>query len=97
MISRIRFTRDAEDDIFNIYAYTAKTHGKRQLEKYETALKAAVEVLAANPEIGVDRSALRPDTRRYIVESHAIYYEIDGSDILVLRILNVKQDPGRHL
>ncbi|TCM58965.1 toxin ParE1/3/4 [Rhizobium sp. PP-F2F-G48] len=97
MTGRIRFTRNAEDDIFNIYEYTAKTHGARQLEKYEMALKAAFEVLEANPEIGVDRSALRPGTRRYLFESHAIYYEVDRSDILVLRILNVKQDPGRHL
>ncbi|PYE37050.1 toxin ParE1/3/4 [Rhizobium sp. PP-F2F-G38] len=96
-MSRIRFTRDAEDDILNICAYTAETHGPRQLEKYETALKAAFAVLEANTEIGVDRSALRPATRRYLFESHAIYYEIDSSDILVLRILNVKQDPGRHL
>ena len=96
-MSRIRFTRDAEDDIFNIYAYTAEMHGARQLENYERALKAAFAALEANPEIGVDRSGLRPGTRRYLFESHAIYYEIESRDILVLRILNVKQDPGRHL
>lgn len=48
-------------------------------------------------KIGSDRASVKPDTRRLLFQSHAIYYRTTPDFILVLRILGIRQDPGRHL
>lgn len=93
----LRFTVLAEADILDLCAYTFKTFGERQTDLYEASLRDALSSILANPQIGVDRSAIRLSTRRYLFEKHAIYYEVGEKNVLVLRILNVRQDPGRHL
>jgi toxin ParE1/3/4 len=94
---RLRFTRQAEADIFSIQAYTVKTFGTHQWPIYENGLRTVFLNLKTNPLLGVDRSAVKANVRRLLFHSHAIYYRLDPGEIVVLRILGVKQDPGRHL
>lgn len=93
----VRFTHRAEADILSIHDYTVSFYGTAQWAKYETVLKQAFEDISCNPQIGSDFSAVRPGVRRMVLRNHVNYYRIAEEFILVLRVLGVRQDPGRHL
>ncbi|NKN36496.1 type II toxin-antitoxin system RelE/ParE family toxin [Agrobacterium sp. a22-2] len=93
----LRFTRQAEADILSIHDYTIETFGIAQWSVYESGLRSAFERISQNPQSGTDLSSIKPDTRRLMFKSHAIYYRTRADDVLVLRVLGLRQDPGRHL
>ncbi|WP_269064750.1 type II toxin-antitoxin system RelE/ParE family toxin [Rhizobium sp. GN54] len=93
----LRFTRMAEDDLASAYDYTVANFGTAQWDSYERSLKTALADLPNHPALGIDFSAVRPNVRRLIHRGHAIYYRIEIDHILVLRILGIRQDSGRHL
>jgi toxin ParE1/3/4 len=96
-LKALRFTRKAENDLVSAHDYTVAHFGIAQWNFYERSLKTALADLPHHPALGIDFTAVRPNIRRLIHRSHAIYYRIEPDHILVLRILGVRQDPGRHL
>ena len=96
-MTTVRFTLRAEADILSIHDYTVASFGVVQWVKYESVLKQAFENIRSNPQIGSDFSAVKPGVRRMISRNHVIYYRVAEEFILVLRILSLQQDPGRHL
>jgi len=91
-----RLTADAEADFAAIYEYSVETFGQLRADKYALSLIDAFEFLATTPKAGREFQP-RPGTRRLVEESHIIYYRVDGSRILILRVLSQHQDPLRHL
>ncbi|MGI9305106.1 MAG: type II toxin-antitoxin system RelE/ParE family toxin [Gammaproteobacteria bacterium] len=88
---------DAEADLDEIADYTIEKFGLEQARVYKDGLKRAFQLLAENPLIGSDQGHIRPNVRRFVHKSHAIYYRLDGDDVLILRILGPGQDPLRQL
>jgi len=60
-------------------------------------LVSALDTLSRQPLIGSDQGHVRPEVRRYIYGSHAVYYRVIDDGIVILRILGAGQDPLRHL
>ena len=92
-----RLTSDAENDLIDIYLYTVETFWIAQADAYEEAFTNTFELIAGNPYIGRNISDIRPGLRRFVRQSHILYYRTDGVDVTILRILGAAQDPLRHL
>ena len=52
------FTDKAEQDLEKIVNYTLKHWGKKQVKDYIDALEEAAQMLADNPDIGLNRDTL---------------------------------------
>lgn len=96
---RVRFTEQADSDLFNIYLYTYKTWGVTQADKYTDGLREAIAFLAQEPGRPgtVDCSALRPGYRSYHHQRHLIFYRVVKDALEIIRILHDSMDVPRHL
>ena len=96
-MTRIEFTRDAEQDLIDIYLYGIEHFGLIQAERYNELLHARIDTIAENPGFGSDYGFVRGGLRRYESVSHAVYFQRIAEGIRILRILHGRMDPGRHL
>lgn len=94
---RIHKTAQAEQDLYDIWLYSAQTWGVHQADTYLDALEVALIGLQANPQLGRSREALRPGYRSLAAERHTIFYRVAGQVVQVVRILHSGMDPDRHL
>ena len=92
-----RLSNQAASDLSAIADYTLDHFGVEQTQTYRRHLFETFEILAAYPGIGTNWSRFRRGARRFVHESHVIYYRATDSGILILRILGTAQDPARHL
>jgi plasmid stabilization system protein ParE len=51
-VAKFRFSRRAEDDLFNIGVYTLRTWGEAQVVRYIDNLEICCQMLADNPGLG---------------------------------------------
>ena len=91
-----RLADDADEDLKGIYIYSLENFGLKQAIIYKTDLGKQFIALCDNPEIGASYNHIKAGLRRYVYRSHSIYYRIENSYILILRILGNRQDPARH-
>lgn len=109
----IRLSRQAQNDIDEIWDYTAQTYNVGQAIKYIGLVDRALDDIEDDPERPTSRS--HPEfgscVRSYHISSskkrsgarirtprHVIYYTLKYDDvILVLRILKDDMDAPRHL
>jgi toxin ParE1/3/4 len=87
----------ARADIDSIWDYTVERWGERQAEIYLRLLKAAVDAVATDPKVGQACDDVRPGYRRYSVGSHVLFYRVDATAVVVVRILHQRMDIERHL
>ncbi len=87
----------ADKDIGNIASYTIQRFGIKQARLYSDGLFKAFEMIANYPFMGSDQSQIKKNIRRYVYESHSIYYRVDVNEILILRIVGPGEDPLRHV
>ncbi|HEX9625872.1 MAG TPA: type II toxin-antitoxin system RelE/ParE family toxin [Acidiferrobacterales bacterium] len=64
---------------------------------YYDSLKNCLELLGENPGIGTNADDLRPGYRRFVHESHVIFYRETAHGVLIVRILHKRMDVDRHL
>ncbi|HAH10679.1 MAG TPA: plasmid stabilization protein ParE [Alphaproteobacteria bacterium] len=88
---------EADRDLDDIFSYSFERWGTAQAEKYRGHLWAALSRILKQPHKG--RIMIRPGGTVFSVtaERHRIFYEVDGAEIFILRILHQAMDPGRHL
>ncbi|WP_301377812.1 MULTISPECIES: type II toxin-antitoxin system RelE/ParE family toxin [Thalassolituus] len=90
----------ANNDLSDIYRYSAQQWGQRKARDYLDAIKDTFWRLVEQPHSGVLRpellDSLLTDTRSLLVESHVIYYQIRANSVQIIRVLHARQDPGRH-
>jgi toxin ParE1/3/4 len=87
----------ARADIDDIWNYTVERWGERQAEIYLRLLKAAVDAVAKDPDIGRECDEVRAGYRRYTVGSHVLFYRVIATAVVVVRILHQRMDVERHL
>ena len=63
----------AQDDIAEIWDYTAQRWGIEQAESYIRDLQATLELLAENPALGRSAEAIRAGYRKHLSGSHVIF------------------------
>jgi len=96
-MANYRLLRAAENDLGEIADYTVAKHGVQQARVYRDGLFKSFDAIAEHPEIGTDQSHIIPELRRFVHESHAIYYRIAENQIVVMRLLGPGQDPLSQL
>lgn len=92
----VRFTRRAEDDLVEIYQYTAEHLGADQADAYCRGIANAITLLAEQPLSGRDVT-IRAGVRRHEHARHTIFYQVEPDAILIGRILHSASDWHRHL
>jgi toxin ParE1/3/4 len=93
----LRLTRKAEWDIDDIYVESARQFGIRQAERYGDSLDACLSLLAANPFMARERTEIARPVRVHAHGSHLVVYEVEQSDVIVLRILHQRCDWERMI
>jgi toxin ParE1/3/4 len=93
----VRKSALAELDLISIWEYSLEKWDATQADKYLDELDKGISALAHNPELGVNRDAVRAGYRALLINSHAVYYTLTPGAIFIVRILHEGMDPGRHL
>ena len=91
------FSREAENDLIEIYRYGFLNHGERQAERYQEALKEKCQFLADNPLLCRERDEFTPPVRIHHHKKHLIIYTIEADHILIVRIRHERMDLPQHL
>jgi toxin ParE1/3/4 len=89
---RLRLTADARADLRSILRYTARQWGTRQRDVYRAQLDAGMNDLIDYPERGQERPDIYQGCRAFRVEQHILYNRLTETEILIGRVLHVRQD-----
>lgn len=88
-----RLSRQAEEDIIELFADGIERFGNAQAERYQAAIEQQLELLAQNPRLGRQRPELVPAVRILPVLSHIIIYMIaDYDEVFVVRVRHKRED-----
>jgi len=87
----------AENDLLEIWLYTADEWSFSQADIYLDQLNSGVTHLISNPKLGRNREDLRKGYRSLLVNHHIVFYKIVGEEIQVIRILHESVDIPQHL
>lgn len=96
-MAECRLTPAALRDLESIWQYTAAHWGVAQAERYIDKLNACFAVLAQSPTVAPACDYIRPGYRRQLVEHHAVYYRMENTMVIVVRVLHERMDAPRHL
>ena len=92
------FSKDAEQDLRQIFRYTKQKWGLKQATKYKESLKLRLHEITTSVIKDKQLSTNLPDIFLSKAEFHHIYYlRINRSEIIVIAILSPKQDTLAHL
>lgn len=96
-MTRIVLSRQAGEDLRDIWLYSAKTWGRAQADAYVNGLRATLGKLGHGTSAPRSHPALSPAYRCLHHKRHVIILRLDGQDARVIRILHDRMDPARHL
>ena len=86
----------AEEDLEDIWAFTAREWSAKQAADYTNDIINMFEDIASGSQNG--RSVLvRDGYRKVLIGGHAIYFRRDDGMIAIVRILHQSMDVERHL
>ena len=86
----------AEADLEDIWAYTAETWSVEQAEIYTNDIINVFEELAEGQKKGRPIE-VREGYVKALIGRHAIYFQVRGEVIAIIRILHQSMDVERHL
>jgi len=88
----------AKSDLIKIAKYTQLTWGIPQRNDYLKILDSTFQLLANEPELGLNCDYIREGYSKYPQASHVIYYkEYKDSQIFIVRILHKSMDVNSAL
>jgi toxin ParE1/3/4 len=87
----------ARSDIAKIRQYTINNWGKEQWQAYKTSLFKKLQTLANNPEIGMIIEEISPNSFRFPLKEHVIYYYKKDEKIIFVGIISSEMSPEKHL
>jgi toxin ParE1/3/4 len=96
-VTPLRLRASAVNDLREILGYGTQAHGEATAEAYLADLDRAFDRLRTFPELGAERSDLRPLLRCLPCREHRIFYRYDGQGISVVRVLHKAMDAERRL
>ena len=89
---RLQLTDSARDDLMSIRDYSAEQWGGARRDRYMHAINKRLAELLRHPELGPARDDLGAGFRCLLVGRHAIFYRLEGEDIVVQRVLHQRMD-----
>jgi toxin ParE1/3/4 len=90
-------SKPAEEDLAQILEQGVEIWGIDQATEYAKLIDDALYLLAKHPQLGHDRSHIKPNVRSFRVESHIIFYRQQPAHLEVIRILHKRMDFESHL
>ena len=92
---KYRLTPAAKSDLIEIY--TVGTWREKQAEKYLQDIEDKLNQLAETPEIGQQRSEIKPGYYSFPVGKHIVFYLQSDKHIDIIGILHGRMDIDRNL
>lgn len=101
-MSKFLLSKKAKSDLIKIARYTQLTWGITQRNDYLKILDTTFQLLASEPELGINCDYLREGYSKYPQASHVIYFkehfkEHKVNQILIVRILHKSMDVNAAL
>lgn len=90
-------SQTADNDLDEIFDYTAAQFGIAQAIKYLSGFEDVFENLCKNPRSGRERIEIRKDLRSVSKESHTVFYRILKDRIWIVRVLHGSRDIAKFL
>lgn len=87
-----RITPRARADLISIGGYTQSQWGRSQRNSYLKKMEARFHWLAANPQLGRDRTDVAPGYRSFPEGSHVIFYVIRETTIDIIGVPHKAMD-----
>jgi len=87
-----RLSVAAQSDVDEIWFHSAKEWSNEQADRYLTNLYNAFDTLMQHPFLAREREETVPPVRLYPYRSHLIAYRVDGSELVIVRVLHVRQN-----
>jgi len=91
-----KLARAATEDIENLVAYTIKTWGVTQANKYYSGLTKQAQLLAEMPTLGTVYAPYE-QLRAFPYERHVLYFSEESHGITIARILHQDMNQALHL
>ncbi len=92
-MSKFLLSTKAKSDLIKIARYTQLTWGNSQRNDYLKILDNTFQLLADEPELGINCDHIREGYNKYPQASHIVYYkENKVNQILIVRILHKSMD-----
>ena len=85
-------SRDADEDLQNIFNYTQGSWGEAQATTYMHELFARFDLIARTPAIGRVRPELGEDIRSFPYGQHVVFFTVWQGEIAILRVLHGSRD-----
>ena len=92
-MTHIQYQAAAEADLIAVWLQVAADGGLNRADDYISKLQAICELLASQPDMGVNRPDITKGVRSFPVDRYVIYYEHFGPKLSVLRVWHTAQDP----
>ena len=97
-MNKFLLSSKAITDLIKIAKYTQLTWGATQRNDYLKILDSTFQLLAAEPELGINCDYIREGYSKYPQASHVIYYkENKKHQIFIVRILHKSMDVNSAL
>ena len=93
---KINIQLKAKKDLKDIYSYTYESFGEEQADIYFNKLNQQIEILKANPEIGIPCDYIRSSYRQLHINKHIVFYKVTSIRIHVIRILHERMHQIKH-
>ncbi|WP_412536135.1 type II toxin-antitoxin system RelE/ParE family toxin [Marinobacter sp. MIT932201] len=86
-MANYQLSKRADEDFESIYLFGLLNFGLIQADAYVDGLEERFEQIAAQPDLYPAIDHLKPGYRLSVYQSHSIYYRVDESGVLIIRIL----------
>ena len=90
-------TNKAVSDLSSIWEYTYDIWSENQADKYHQLLVDGFEELAEAPDRGKNFEDIEAGLKGFRVAKHIIFYLIEKSRVVIVRILHEQMDLKQHL
>lgn len=88
---RVRITRQAREDLIDIWDYLADSHIQTANDCIDR-ITARCHQLADFPELGPDRSTIFKGARLLVIERWLIFYRITRDEVQIVRIVDASRN-----
>ena len=89
----VQYQAAAEADLVEVWLQVADDGGPNRADEYISKIQAVCELIASQPDMGLDRPDIAKGVLSFPVDRYVIYYELHGPTLSVLRVWHTAQDP----
>jgi toxin ParE1/3/4 len=92
-----KLSNSAKKDLANIYEFGIETFGYNQAQHYLMQLHKHLLSIAENPSIGRDAWEFSEGLKRFVFESHTIFYQPMNTGVFIVCVLGQRMGHQKYL